>query len=99
MAHHDSVGQGYERTGMGVSGSREPVFHGVGAVRWQGDPTHAGRPQATYRGGLVAPPLPKPRFVLTDTSGAPFDSGTELRGRSRSCFSAIPIVPMRVPST
>ena len=26
-----------------------------------------------YRGGLVTPPLPKPRFVLTDTSGAPFD--------------------------
>ena len=27
----------------------------------------------TYRGGLVTPPLPKPNFVLTDTSGAPFD--------------------------
>jgi protein SCO1/2 len=27
----------------------------------------------TYRGGIVTPPLPKPRFVLTDTSGAPFD--------------------------
>src|SRR5256885_1762867 len=27
----------------------------------------------TYRGGVVTPPLPKPRFVLTDTSGAPFD--------------------------
>jgi len=26
-----------------------------------------------YRGGLVTPPLPKPAFVLTDTSGAPFD--------------------------
>jgi protein SCO1/2 len=26
-----------------------------------------------YRGALVTPPLPKPRFVLTDTSGAPFD--------------------------
>jgi protein SCO1 len=26
-----------------------------------------------YRGGLVSPPLPKPRFVLTDTSGTPFD--------------------------
>ncbi len=26
-----------------------------------------------YRGGLVTPPLPKPGFVLTDTSGAPFD--------------------------
>jgi len=27
----------------------------------------------TYRGGIVTPPLPKPRFVLTDTSGAAFD--------------------------
>src|SRR5437870_7711169 len=26
-----------------------------------------------YRGGLVTPPLPKPRFVLTDTSGVAFD--------------------------
>ena len=26
-----------------------------------------------YRGGLVTPPLAKPGFVLTDTSGAPFD--------------------------
>src|SRR5204863_2245902 len=26
-----------------------------------------------YRGGLVTPPLPKPTFVLTDTSGAAFD--------------------------
>ena len=28
---------------------------------------------AGYRGGLVTPPLPKPKFVLTDTSGAAFD--------------------------
>ena len=27
----------------------------------------------TYRGGMVTPPLPKPRFVLSDTSGAAFD--------------------------
>jgi protein SCO1/2 len=27
----------------------------------------------SYRGGLVTPPLTKPRFVLADTSGAPFD--------------------------
>jgi hypothetical protein len=26
-----------------------------------------------YRGGVVTPPLPKPQFVLTDTSGAAFD--------------------------
>ena len=26
-----------------------------------------------WRGGVVTPPLPKPGFVLTDTSGAAFD--------------------------
>jgi protein SCO1/2 len=28
---------------------------------------------ASYRGGLVSPPLPKPKFTLTDTSSNPFD--------------------------
>ena len=38
------------------------------------------RSQATYRGGLVSPPLVKPQFTLTDTSGAPFDFGLETQG-------------------
>jgi protein SCO1/2 len=29
--------------------------------------------QAQYRGGIVTPALPKPNFVLTDTSGSAFD--------------------------
>lgn len=33
-----------------------------------------------YRGGLVAPPLPKPRFVLTDTSGVPYDFWDKTQG-------------------
>src|SRR6266852_2395811 len=33
-----------------------------------------------YRGGLVTPPLPKPRFTLTDTSEAPFDLGLKTQG-------------------
>jgi len=37
------------------------------------EPAQAHRVDATYRGGLVTPPLPKPRFTLTDTSGVPFD--------------------------
>jgi protein SCO1/2 len=37
----------------------------------------AGRGAATYHGGLVTPPLPKPKFTLTDTSGAPFDFWSE----------------------
>ena len=37
-------------------------------------------PDATYRGGLVNPPLPKPEFTLTDTSGAPFDFRSKTEG-------------------
>jgi protein SCO1/2 len=35
---------------------------------------------ATYRGGLVTPPLTKPQFTLTNTSGAPFDFRAETQG-------------------
>ena len=44
----------------------------------QGD--HVSVAEPTYRGGLVTPPLPKPRFTLTDTSGAPFDFWRETDG-------------------
>src|SRR5215467_1267581 len=37
----------------------------------------ANRVDTPYRGGLVTPPLPKPKFTLTDTSGAPFDLWSE----------------------
>jgi protein SCO1/2 len=37
-------------------------------------------PDVTYRGGLVTPPLPKPRFTLTDTSGNPFDFRLKTEG-------------------
>ena len=39
----------------------------------ESNPPHARRASEIYRGGLVTPPLPKPKFTLTDTSGAPFD--------------------------
>ena len=45
----------------------------VSAQEVKRDPTHREHPEAIYRGGLIMPPLPKPRFVLTDTSSAPFD--------------------------
>ena len=35
------------------------------------------RAAATYHGGLITPPLPKPKFILTDTSDAPFDFWSE----------------------
>jgi len=41
---------------------------------------HVSAADATYRGGLVTPPLPKPAFTLTDTSGAPFDFRRETDG-------------------
>jgi len=33
-----------------------------------------------YRGGVVTPPLPKPKFTLTDTSGARFDLRAQTEG-------------------
>ena len=49
------------------------------AAGQQQDPTlpRAGRAAAAYHGGFVTPPLPKPKFTLTDTSGAPFDFWSE----------------------
>jgi protein SCO1 len=44
------------------------------------DSAHADRTDATYRGGLVTPPLPKPPFTLTDTSGAGFDFWSQTQG-------------------
>jgi protein SCO1/2 len=39
-----------------------------------------GHAEATYRGGLVSPPLAKPRFTLTDTSGLPYDLWSKTQG-------------------
>jgi len=39
-----------------------------------------GRPEAAYRGGVVTPPIPKPKFTLRDTSGNPFDFWIETKG-------------------
>ena len=60
-------------------------------------PTHVGRPQATYRGGLVSPPLPKPRFVLTDTSGAPFDFWNRTEGSITLLFFGYTYCPNECP--
>lgn len=35
---------------------------------------------SAYRGGLVNPPLPKPSFILTDTSGRSYDFSARTRG-------------------
>src|SRR5579862_721068 len=39
----------------------------------------AGTEEA-YRGGLVSPPLPKPKFTLIDTSAATFDFASKTKG-------------------
>ena len=55
------------------------------------------RTQATYRGGLVTPPLPKPRFVLTDTSGAPFDFWKRTEGSVTLLFFGYTYCPDQCP--
>ncbi|HEY7339079.1 MAG TPA: SCO family protein [Bryobacteraceae bacterium] len=41
---------------------------------------------AEYRGGMVSPPLPKPKFTLTDTSGVPFDLASKTQGYTTLLF-------------
>ena len=48
-----------------------------------------GRPATTkpdYHGGLVSPALPKPKFTLTDTSGANFDFHARTQGYATLLF-------------
>jgi protein SCO1 len=59
--------------------------------------TRVGFPQATYRGGLVTPPLPKPHFVLTDTSGARFDFWNRTRGSITLLFFGYTYCPDECP--
>jgi len=59
----------------------------------------AARPTygVTYRGGLVTPPLHKPRFVLTDTSGAPFDFWNRTLGSVTLLFFGYTNCPDQCP--
>lgn len=50
-----------------------------------------------YRGGIVTPPLPKPRFVLTDTSGAPFDFWSRTQGSVTLLFFGYTACPDQCP--
>jgi protein SCO1/2 len=51
----------------------------------------------TYRGGLVTPPLPKPRFVLTDTSGGRFDFWNRTQGSVTLLFFGYTNCPDQCP--
>jgi protein SCO1/2 len=51
----------------------------------------------TYRGGMVTPPLRKPAFTLSDTSGAPFDFRQETRGYVTLLFFGYTYCPDQCP--
>ena len=58
------------------------------------------KPAATkedYRGGLVSPPLPKPRFTLTDTSGAPYGLAANTQGYVTLLFFGYTNCPYMCP--
>jgi protein SCO1/2 len=50
-----------------------------------------------YRGGLVTPPLLKPRFILTDTSGRPFDFAAATKGYVTLLFFGYTCCPDQCP--
>jgi protein SCO1/2 len=54
-------------------------------------------PKDSYRGGLVSPPLPRPRFVLTDTSGAPYDFWAKTQGSTTLLFFGYTNCPDQCP--
>ncbi len=49
-------------------------------------PAAAGAGKTEYNGGVVSPPLPKPKFTLTDTSGAAFDFFAKTQGYTTLLF-------------
>jgi protein SCO1/2 len=56
------------------------------ATKNRPEPPAAGGAEAKYRGGLVSPPLPKPKFTLKDTSGIPFDFAAKTQGFTTLLF-------------
>ncbi|HLK64151.1 MAG TPA: SCO family protein [Bryobacteraceae bacterium] len=51
----------------------------------------------SYRGGLITPPLPKPAFVLTDTSGGAYDFRQKTEGQITLLFFGYTYCPDQCP--
>jgi len=58
---------------------------------------HEAHRRATYRGGLVTPPLPKPKFTLADTAGALFDFHKKTEGNVTLLFFGYTRCPDQCP--
>jgi protein SCO1/2 len=54
--------------------------------------------KSEFRGGLVTPPLAKPSFTLTDTSGKPFDLRAETEGSVTLLFFGYTHCPDMCPT-
>src|SRR5579863_3886939 len=64
-----------------------PVHFGSAQeTKGQPGPARVDRAQAAYRGGMVSPPLPKPKFTLTDTSDVSFDFASQTQGYTTLLF-------------
>src|SRR5579871_795606 len=68
------------------------VSSGQEMMRFRG-----ANPEAKYRGGIVTPPLPKPGFLLTDTTGAPFDFRNRTQGSVTLLFFGYTYCPDQCP--
>lgn len=53
--------------------------------------------ERAYRGGVVTPPLPKPKFVLRDTTGAPYDFWNRTQGGVTLLFFGYTYCPDECP--
>ncbi len=76
-------------TGQRLSGQEQPR-----ADR----PAAASQKMPDYRGGLVSPPIPKPKFTLTDTDGKPFDFAAKTEGYVTFLFFGYAHCPDICPS-